>query len=102
MHGPHLSYTKWVFAIYLHLTSIKGVSSMKLHRDLGITQKTVWFLLHRIQGAWTEDELKQFVAVRSRSMRRTWADWRRTSPTTRSGAPSGRPGQRQVNSRRCP
>ena len=60
MHGSHLSYTKWVFAIYLHLTSLKGVSSMKLHRDLGITQKTAWFLLHRIREAWTEDELEQF------------------------------------------
>ncbi len=27
----------WVHAIYLHLTSLKGVSSMKLHRDLGVT-----------------------------------------------------------------
>ena len=61
MHGSRLSYTKWVFAIYLHLTSLKGVSSMKLHRDLGITQKTAWFLLHRIREAWAEDELEQFV-----------------------------------------
>ena len=61
MHGTHLSCTKWVFAIYLHLTSLKGVSSMKLHRDLGITQKTAWFLLHRIREAWTEDELERFV-----------------------------------------
>ena len=40
MHGSQLSLRKWVFTIYLHLTSLKGVSSMKLHRDLGITQKT--------------------------------------------------------------
>ena len=43
---------KWVFAIYLEMTSLKGVSSMKLHRDLKVTQKTAWFMLHRIREAW--------------------------------------------------
>ena len=35
-------------------TSLKGVSSMKLHRDLSITQKSAWFLAHRIRQAWGE------------------------------------------------
>ena len=43
---------KWAIAIYLHLSSLKGVSSMKLHRDLDITQKSAWFLLHRIREAY--------------------------------------------------
>lgn len=43
---------KWAFAIYLEITSLKGVSSMKLHRDIGVTQKTAWFMLHRIREAW--------------------------------------------------
>ena len=43
---------KWVFAIYLEVTSLKGVSSMKLHRDLKVTQKTAWFMLHRLREAW--------------------------------------------------
>ena len=43
---------KWVFAIYLEMTSLKGVSSMKLHRDLKVTQKTAWFMLHRIREVW--------------------------------------------------
>ena len=47
---------KWVFAIYLEMTSLKGVSSLKLHRDLGVTQKTAWFMLHRIREAWTDEE----------------------------------------------
>ena len=34
-----LKLRKWVFAIYLEATSLKGVSSMKLHRDLDVTQK---------------------------------------------------------------
>ena len=43
---------KWVWAIYLELTRLKGVSSMKLHRDLGVTQTTAWFMLHRIRKAF--------------------------------------------------
>ena len=43
---------KWAFAIYLCATSLKGVSSMKLHRDLNITQKSAWFLAHRIREAF--------------------------------------------------
>lgn len=43
---------KWVFAIYIWTTSLKGVSSMKLHRDLGITQKSAWFMAHRLREAW--------------------------------------------------
>ena len=46
---------KWVFAIYLEMTSLKGVSSMKLHRDIKVTQRTAWFLLHRIREAWTTE-----------------------------------------------
>ena len=36
--------------------NLKGVSSMKLHRDLGITQKSAWHLAHRIRKAWETDE----------------------------------------------
>ena len=43
---------KWVWAIYLHLTSLKGVSSVKLGRDIGVSQKTAWFMLHRIRETW--------------------------------------------------
>ena len=47
---------KWAFAIYLHLTSLKGVSSMKLHRDIGVSQPAAWFMLQRIRKAWESDE----------------------------------------------
>ena len=43
---------KWAIAIYLELTNLKGVSSMKLHRDIGVSQPTAWFMLHRIREAW--------------------------------------------------
>ena len=52
MHQSNLPLRKWAFAIYLHLTSLKGVSSMKLHRDIGVPQKTAWFMLQRIRKAW--------------------------------------------------
>ena len=46
---------KWVIAIYLELTSLKGISSMKLHRDIGVTQSTAWFMLHRIRESWARN-----------------------------------------------
>ena len=52
MHASNLGYQKWVIAIYLIITNLKGVSSMKLHRDLGVTQRTAWHLLHRIRKAY--------------------------------------------------
>ncbi len=52
MQGSNLSLGKWALAIYLLTTNLKGVSSLKLHRDLGVTQKTAWHLAHRIRKAW--------------------------------------------------
>ena len=52
MEESKLPLRSWAWAIYLEMTSLKGVSSMKLHRDLGVTQKTAWFMLHRIREAF--------------------------------------------------
>ena len=52
MEGSNLPLSKWAIAAYLMTTNLKGVSSMKLHRDLGITQKSAWHLAHRIRKAW--------------------------------------------------
>ena len=51
MEGSKLGYQTWAIAVYLVTTSLKGVSSMKLHRDLEITQKSAWHLAHRIRKA---------------------------------------------------
>lgn len=51
MEGSKLSYRIWAIALYLFTTNIKGISSMKLHRELGISQKAAWFLLHRLRKA---------------------------------------------------
>ena len=58
--GSNLPLRKWAFAIYLEATSLKGISSMKLHRDIGVTQKTAWFMLHRIREAWADEKEPEF------------------------------------------
>ena len=60
MARSHVSLQKWAFAIYLCITSLKSVSSMKLHRDIGVSQKTAWFMLHRIREAWADDREGDF------------------------------------------
>ena len=50
-----ISLRKWVYAIYLHVTSLKGISSMKLHRDIGVSQPAAWFMLQRIRQ-WCDDD----------------------------------------------
>ena len=54
MEASNLGYQAWIVAIYLVMTSLKSVSAMKLHRDLGITHKSAWFLAHRIREAYQE------------------------------------------------
>ena len=56
MQGSPLGYQIWVVAIYLLTTSLKGQSSMKLHRDLKVTQKTAWFLAHRIRKTFADKD----------------------------------------------
>ena len=52
MESSKLGYQVWAIATYLLTTSLKSVSSMKLHRDLGITQKTAWHLVNRIRKSF--------------------------------------------------
>lgn len=51
MEGSKIGYQDWLLATFLLTTSLKSVSSMKLHRDLGVTQKTAWFIAHRLRAA---------------------------------------------------
>ena len=55
MQGSPLPFRTWALAIYIFTTGIKGTSSMKLHRDLKVTQKTAWYLAHRIRETWEDD-----------------------------------------------
>ena len=60
MARSNIPLRKWAIAIYLCLTSLKSVSSMKLHRDLGVSQRAAWFMLHRMREAWGEDDDDDF------------------------------------------
>lgn len=51
-----VSLRKWFMAMYLVSSTKKGVSSHQLSRDLGITQKTAWFMLHKIRGLYGQDD----------------------------------------------
>lgn len=51
----HVPLHKWVYAMYLLVTARKGISSLQLSKQLSITQKSAWFLLHRIREACGND-----------------------------------------------
>ena len=53
MQSSNLGYQVWAIAIFLMTTHLKSVSSMKLHRDLDITQKSAWHLAHRLRKSFT-------------------------------------------------
>jgi transposase-like protein len=53
----HVSLRLWLQAIYLMCASKKGISAHQLHRTLGVTLKTAWFIGHRIREAMREGEL---------------------------------------------
>ena len=57
MEASNLGLHTWLTATYLMTTSLKSVSNMKLHRDLDITQKSAWFLAHRLRETWKKNEL---------------------------------------------
>ena len=60
MEDSKIPLRKWALAFYLMSTNLKGVSSMKLHRDLGITQKSAWFMEHRIREVWDDETAEKF------------------------------------------
>ncbi len=55
MESSNLPLRKWVMALYLLSVNLKGVSSMKLHRDLDVTQKTAWMMAQKIRECWLND-----------------------------------------------
>jgi transposase-like protein len=47
----HVPLHKWIYAMYLVVTARKGISSMQLAKEIGVTQKTAWFVLGRLREA---------------------------------------------------
>jgi len=54
----HVPLDKWLFAIYLVVTARKGISSLQLSKEIGVTQKTAWLMLQRIREACKDDNDK--------------------------------------------
>lgn len=53
----HIPLSKWLLAIHLLCSSKKGMSAHQLHRMLGVTYKSAWFMAHRIRYAMTQEPL---------------------------------------------
>jgi transposase-like protein len=61
----HIPLHKWLYAMYLLVTARKGISSLQLSKEIGITQKSAWFMLHRLREACGDDlaELRGIIEV---------------------------------------
>ena len=55
--GANIGYRKCLMAIYLLSTARKGMPSTQVARILGVTQKTAWYLCHRIRGTWSQKDI---------------------------------------------
>ena len=60
--ASHVSMCHWLQATYLLTASKKGFSAHQLHRTLGVTYKTAWFMFHRLREAMRTGELAAFGA----------------------------------------
>lgn len=57
-HDSKISLRKWFIAIYLITSHKKGISSHQLAKDIKVTQKTAWFILHRVRKAFQPESVK--------------------------------------------
>jgi len=62
LEDSHIPLSKWVLAIHLLCASKKGMSAHQLHRMLGVTYKSAWFMAHRIRYAMTRPPLSDKLA----------------------------------------
>lgn len=63
MERSHIPLNKWVYAMYLLVTARKGISSLQLAKEIGVTQKTAWFLLHRLREACGGKSLRKLRGI---------------------------------------
>src|SRR6204780_1119061 len=52
----HIPLHKWLYAVYLLVTARKGISSLQLSKEIGVTQKSAWFMLQRLREACGSDD----------------------------------------------
>ena len=55
LERSHVLLHKWLYAMYLVVTARKGISSLQLSKEIGVTQKTAWFMLGRLREACGDD-----------------------------------------------
>jgi transposase-like protein len=60
MEDSPIGLDKWLTAIWLIVNAKNGISSYEIHRSIGVTQKSAWFLLHRIRKAMQTGTFKKF------------------------------------------
>ena len=56
MHRSHIAAHKWLYAMYCIVTARKGISSLQLSKELGITQKSSWIMLHKLRESCSSDD----------------------------------------------
>ena len=61
----HVPLHKWIYAMYLVVTARKGISSLQLGKEIGVTQKSAWFMLQRLREACSQnsDKLRGIVEI---------------------------------------
>jgi transposase-like protein len=75
----HIPLHKWLYTMYLLVTARKGISSLQLAKQIGVTQKSAWFMLQRLREACGNDP----------TVLRGFAEARRHWRATRGGTPLG-------------
>lgn len=60
MESSKVGLQKWAIALYMMTTNLKGTSSMKLYREVGIRQGTAWFLMQRIREGFLQGQGRPF------------------------------------------
>ena len=64
MESSKIKLSKWLFGLYVLVTYRKSISSLQFSKEVGVTQKTAWFMLHRIREVFgNSDELAGIVEV---------------------------------------
>ena len=63
LEDSHIPISKWLMAIFILCSAKKAVSAHQLHRMLGVTYKTAWFMAHRVRFSMADDKSKKLSGV---------------------------------------
>lgn len=97
----HIPLTKWLLASYLLSTSKKGMSAHQLHRMLGVTYKTAWFMAHRIREAMTDSSPPPFTGPSVQADETYFGTRKDKATVTTSGRPFTRGGKTGPSNKRA-